>query len=35
MQDFSKDEIRDMHDLLKAYRNARGLFWKAFLGLQL
>ena len=29
---FDDDAIRSMHDLVKAYRSARSLFWKAFLG---
>jgi len=29
---FDEDQIRSLHDLIKAYRSARGLFWKAFLG---
>lgn len=33
LQDFKPDDIRTLHDLLIAYRSARGLFWKAFLGL--
>jgi hypothetical protein len=37
-QDHSKlrglaaDDIRTLHDLIDAFRNARSLFWKAFLG---
>lgn len=30
---FDDDQIRSLHDLIKAYRTARGTFWKAFLGL--
>lgn len=30
---FDDEQIRTMHDLIKTYRAARGLFWKAFLGL--
>lgn len=30
---FADDDIRSLHDLVKVYRAARGLFWKFFLGL--
>ena len=30
---FDDDQIRTMHDLITTYKNARNLFWKAFLGL--
>jgi hypothetical protein len=29
---FDEEQIRSLHDLLQAYRQARSLFWKAFLG---
>nr|BDD46290.1 hypothetical protein 10 [Gammaproteobacteria bacterium] len=32
MRGFDDEEIRTLHDLVTAYRNARGLFWKSFLG---
>lgn len=30
---FDDEKIRTMHDLINAYRNARSLFWRGFLGL--
>jgi hypothetical protein len=33
VQKFSDDDIHSLADLAKAWRSARGLFWKAFLGL--
>lgn len=32
LRGFKPDEISSLHDLVAAYRSARGLFWKAFLG---
>lgn len=32
MNSLNEDEFHSLRDLVKAYRSARGLFWKAFLG---
>lgn len=32
MRGLDDEDIRSLHDLIQAYRNARSLFWRAFLG---
>ena len=32
MEHLNDDDVHSLSDLLKAYRAARGLFWKAFFG---
>lgn len=32
IQGLGDEDIRTLHDLIQAFRNARSLFWRAFLG---